>query len=317
VTVHAHAALASIVRSGFAEGLHYGTAVALDAQGQAVVAVGSPQAPIFPRSANKPLQAVGMLRAGLQLDGPLLALVAASHSGERYHLEGVRRILTGAGLDVEALRNTASVPMDDTEAYLWRVCGQQPSALAQNCSGKHAGMLATCVENGWPVDSYLDPAHPLQVGVADTIAELAGEPVAATGVDGCGAPVFAISPLGLARAFAQLAAAAEDTPQGRVAAAMRCYPEWVGGTGRDVTMILRGVPGLIAKDGAEAVYAGALPDGRAAAVKIADGGQRAAPVVLAALLRRLGVDAGVLDELARVTVLGHGEPVGVIEAVDL
>ncbi|HYY10921.1 MAG TPA: asparaginase [Kineosporiaceae bacterium] len=312
-----HAVLARVVRSGFVESVHHGTAVAIDADGDVVRSAGAPQAPIFPRSSNKPLQAVAMLRAGLPLDGHLLALGCASHSGERYHLDGVLRVLEAAGLDASALRNTPSFPLDEDERLAWRSARRPPSSLAQNCSGKHAAMLATCVENGWPTEHYLDPDHPLQRAITETVTDLAGEEVAAVGVDGCGAPVHAITPLGLAVAFARLAAAAPGTPEGRVADAVRLHPEWVGGTGRDVTRLVRGVPGIVAKDGAEGVYAAALPDGRAVAVKIADGGERPRAAVLATLLHRLGVEADVLDELLHVPVLGHGVPVGRVEVVGL
>lgn len=312
-----HTVIARVVRSGFVEGEHTGTAVAVDGDGDVVASAGSPQAPFFPRSSNKPLQAVAMLRAGLELDGSLLALACASHSGERFHLDGAQRILASVDLTIDDLRNAPAYPYGEAEYLAWRAQGRAPTSLAQNCSGKHAAMLATCAVNGWPTATYLDADHPLQRLVAETVADLAGEPVAATGVDGCGAPVLAISATGLACAFARIATAAPDTPEGRVADAVRRHPEWVGGTGRDVTALMRGLPGCIAKDGAEAVYAAALPDGRAAAVKIADGGERAARVVLAALLRRLGADAGILDELAHVPVLGHGREVGVVEAVGL
>jgi L-asparaginase II len=309
--------VARVVRSGFVESVHHGSAVAVDADGDVVAGAGAPASPIFPRSSNKPLQAVAMVRAGLPLDGALLALASASHSGERFHQDGARRILTEVGLDLDALQNPADLPYDETERAEWVRAGRPATQLAHNCSGKHAAMLATCVENGWPTATYLQPEHPLQQLVADTVADLAGEPVAAVGVDGCGAPVFAISLLGLAAAFARIATAPATSAEGRVATALRCHPEWLGGTGRDVTALLRGVPGIIAKDGAEAVYAAALPDGRAVALKIADGGQRVRPVVLAALMRRLGIVAPVLDELASVPVLGGGVPVGVIEAVGI
>lgn len=309
--------VARVVRSGFVESVHHGSAVAVDADGDVVAGAGAPAAPIFPRSSNKPLQAVAMVRAGLSLDGALLALASASHSGERFHQDGARRILSEVGLDPEALQNPADLPYDETERADWVRAGRPATPLAHNCSGKHAAMLATCVENGWPTATYLRPEHPLQQLVADTVADLAGEPVAAVGIDGCGAPVFAISLLGLAAAFARIATAPATSAEGRVATALRCHPEWLGGTGRDVTELLRGVPGIIAKDGAEAVYAAALPDGRAVALKIADGGQRVRPVVLAALMRRLGVVSPVLDELASVPVLGGGVPVGVIEAVGI
>ncbi|MGZ4626096.1 MAG: asparaginase [Kineosporiaceae bacterium] len=312
-----HAVLARVVRSGFVESVHHGTAVAVNPDGDVVAAVGAPQSPVFPRSSNKPLQAVAMLRGGLDVDGQLLALVCASHSGERYHLDGVRRLLRAGGLDETDLRNTPAYPLDDDERVAWRAARRRPSSLAQNCSGKHAGMLLTCRKNGWPFESYLAPDHSLQRAVAETVADLAGEPVAAVGIDGCGAPVLAISLLGLAVAFARVAAADPGTPEGRVAAAVRTHPEWLGGTGRDVTRLLLGIPGLVAKDGAEGVYAAAMPDGRAVALKIADGGERPRTAVLAALLHRLGVEADVLDEFSDLPVLGHGAPVGRVEVVGL
>ena len=157
----------------------------------------------------------------------------------------------------------------------------------------------------------------MQRAVIDTVADLAGESVAATAVDGCGAPALAISLTGLARAYGRLAVAAPDTAEGRIANAVRNYPEWLGGTDREVTELIRGVPGLIAKDGAEAVYAAALPDGRAVALKIADGSERARQVVMVAVLQRLGVPGATLAGLADQPVFGNGEPVGAVLAADL
>ncbi len=311
-----HQMLARVVRSGFVEGEHHGSAVALGPDGAVVASLGDPTAPVFPRSSNKPMQAVGMLRAGLDLDGHLLALASSSHSGEAYHRDGVRRILAGVGLGLDALDNTPDLPLGEAERLLWQRLGRGPEPLAQNCSGKHAGMLATCVVNGWPVRGYRDPGHPVQQRVTEAVADLCGEEVAATGVDGCGAPVLAVSLVGLARGFARIASAGAGGAEHRVAQAIRTHPEWLGGTGREVTALLRGVPGLVAKDGAEGVVAAALPDGRAVAVKIADGADRARWPVTAALLRRLGVEAAVLDELAVSPVLGAGHPVGQVEAVD-
>lgn len=308
------APLAYVTRSGFVEGVHQGSAVALGADGHSVLAHGDPGAAMLPRSSLKPLQVLAMLRAGLPLDGELLALAAASHSGEPFHLTGVDAILDSGGLSADALQNTVDLPLGVEEQLRWQRAGQPPTRRAQNCSGKHAAMLATCRLNGWPEESYLDPGHPLQRLVVDTVAELAGEPVAATTVDGCGAPALAISLTGLARAFGRLATAGPRTPEGRVATAIRDHPQWLGGTDREVTQLIRGVPGLIAKDGAEAVYAAALPDGRAVALKIADGSERARQVVMVALLDRLGVRSPGLAALAERPVLGHGRPVGAVLA---
>ena len=185
-----------------------------------------------------------------------------------------------------------------------------------NCSGKHAAMLATCVQNGWPTDSYLAQSHPLQREILRTVEDVAGERVTATGVDGCGAPLFALTLAGLARAFLALVLAGPGTPGRRVADAMRAHPEWTSGTTRDERRLMDAVPGLLLKGGAEGVDAFALADGqgvRAGAVKIDDGAHRARTPVTVAALRLLG--AAVPDELATVPVIGGSAEVGVIRAV--
>jgi L-asparaginase II len=307
--------LAEVVRSDFVEGCHRGSVVALDADGGELWRVGDPDHPVFPRSSNKPMQVVGMLRAGLDLHGELLALATASHSGEAFHLDGVRRILAGAGLDESALQTPPAYPVDEQEKVAFIQAGHAPASIAMNCSGKHASMLATCVANGWPVETYLAPDHPLQQDLYDTVADLAGEDIAAVGIDGCGAPLFALTLTGLARSFTRIATAPPGTAEARVAAAIRAHPEWLGGTRRDVSTLIAAVPGLIAKDGAEGVYALALPDGRSAALKIDDGTQRACLPVVVAVLRRLGVDVSGLDDLATTPLLGGGRRVGEIRPV--
>ncbi|MGI8946721.1 MAG: asparaginase [Ornithinimicrobium sp.] len=315
--------VAALTRSGLVESVHHGIVVATDADGAPVLERGDVTTPIYPRSSNKPIQAVAMLRSGLDLDGELLALAGASHNGEGFHLEGARRILAGAGLSEVALQNTPDLPSHEPERDRWVAAGRTPASIAQNCSGKHAAMLATCVTAGWDTATYRDPGHPLQQVIAETLAELSGEPIAAIGVDGCGAPAMAISPLGLARALGRIAAADPGSPQGRVAAAFRGYPQWLGGTDRGVTALIRGVPGLVAKDGAESVYAVGLADGRGLAVKITDGNQRARAVVTVAALRALGVGASdeavaqALESVAESPVLGHGRPVGAVTAVGI
>jgi L-asparaginase II len=311
--------VAEVWRGDFLESVHHGAVIAQDADGQPVLSAGAPHRPVYPRSSNKPLQATAMVRNGLTLPDDLLALACASHSGEPHHLDGVRRILAAADLPVSALQNTPGLPLDqDALADFYAAGHRTPDALHMNCSGKHAAMLATCVTAGWPTDTYLDPDHPLQRAIRRTVEDLAGEPVAAIGVDGCGAPLLAISLVGLAHAFARIATAHPGTPEGRTATAMRTHPHYVGGTNRDVTTLMTLVPGLIAKDGAEGVYAAALPDGRAAALKIADGSTRARPPVLIAALRALATDLTAVDALPRPhslatpPVLGHGHPVGTI-----
>jgi len=246
------------------------------------------------------------------------ALACASHSGEPFHREAAARILAGAGLTEADLQNTPDYPIDDDEQDAWIRAGRPKTAIAQNCSGKHAAMLATCVVNGWDTAAYRHPAHPLQRAITDTLVELTEEPVVAVAVDGCGAPLHAYALAGLARAFGRIATAPEGTAEARVTAAIRAEPLYLGGTRRDVSRLVREAEGLIAKDGAESVYAVGLADGRGIAVKIADGCPRAKGVVLAAVLRRLGVEApGALQDLADAPVLGHGESVGGIVPVGL
>lgn len=329
--------LAEVTRNGFVESVHHGIAAATAPAGEVLFQAGEVREPILPRSSLKPLQAVAMLRAGARLSGPALALACASHSGEDVHQATARQILSSVGLEPAALQNTPDRPYDADLRARWLAAGQEPTALAQNCSGKHAGMLAACVAQGWEVATYRDPEHPLQRLIVQTVQELTGEEVHAQTVDGCGAPALAVSTLGLARAFGRIAAASPDTPEGQVAAAMRAHPEMVGGTGRDVTALMRAVPGLIAKDGAEAVYAVGLADGRGVAVKITDGRDRARVVITTALLRRLGVGENVkdvgegvgrgvgedtiareldaLDRAGEAIVRGHGQPVGHVRAV--
>src|SRR5690242_9094512 len=208
------APLAHVTRSGFPESVHYGTAVALDAAGGVVARVGDPTAVILPRSALKPIQLLAMLCAGLELTGPQRALAAASHSGEPFHLEGVESILRSGGLGPADLDNTPDLPLDPAERLRWQRAGRAPVPLAQNCSGKHAAMLVTCVVNGWPTYGYRRPDHPLQQRVRAAIAELTGAAVDVVAVDGCGAPAFGVAPTGLARAFAALGRGTPGTPEG-------------------------------------------------------------------------------------------------------
>jgi L-asparaginase II len=308
--------VAEVVRSGFAESRHRGAVAGLTAGGTQVIGVGDTAAPFFPRSANKPLQAAAMLRVGLDLDGELLALAAASHSGEDFHVEGVRKILSGAGLTEDDLRCPPSWPLDPEAARRLIARGEGMSRIRMNCSGKHAAMLATCVLNRWPTTGYLDQEHPLQRAIRDTVEELAGQRSPAVGVDGCGAPLFALTLAGLARAFLALVLAAPGTPERRVADAMRAHPAWTSGTTRDERLLMDAVPGLLVKGGAEGVDAFALADGhgvRAGAVKIDDGAHRARTPVTVAALRRLGAD--VPSDLATAPVIGGTAEVGVIRAV--
>ena len=289
IRLHSGVALVDVERSGVVESVHRGSVAMIDSAGSAR-SVGDVGQVIFPRSSNKPLQAVGLLRAGLDVAAPWLALSAASHSGEPIHVELVSEMLAAAGLDESALQCPPDWPVGEGA----RLAARAPRRMTMNCSGKHAAMLLTCRVNDWPIEDYLSAAHPLQLVLRAAVGDESGERVAATGVDGCGAPLFAISLAALAHAFARLASA-DSGPERMVADAMRAYPELVAGDGRTATTLMRAVPGLIAKDGAEGVYAAALPDGRAVALKIDDGAQRAVEPVMIAALGALGVDVGLSD----------------------
>jgi L-asparaginase II len=308
--------LAEVVRSGFVEGRHHGSVVALGPDGEVVAWAGDVTAPIFPRSSNKPLQAVGMLRAGLDLpDQADLALVCASHFGEPFHVSRVRAMLAAAGIDETELRTPADYPLSEEARDAVIRAGRVASPVYMNCSGKHTGMLRTCAANGWAYDDYRSLEHPLQQRLTGSVEELAGERIGDVGVDGCGAPVFALSLRALAGAFLRLVTAPAGTVERRVADAMRAHPEMVAGTRWEDTRLMAGVPGLIAKGGAEGVQATAVPGVGAVALKIDDGGMRARMPVLVSALRRLGVDEAILAEYAEHPVLGGGRQVGCVRSV--
>jgi L-asparaginase II len=312
--------VAEIVRSGFVEGHHYGSAVAIDASGAVLMQYGDVTSPILPRSCNKPVQALGMLHCGLDLHGELLALACASHSGEPFHVAGVRQILASAGLTEADLQTPAAYPLDDEARDAVLREGGGKASILMNCSGKHAAMLATCVQNRWSTHDYLSPQHPLQVALAQTFGALSQESLLTPApTDGCGAPIFTASLVGLARAFSTLAAATSG-PEFTIAEAIRRHPEFVSGTHRDEHALLTAIPGAIGKAGAESCYVVALSDGRAVAVKQDDGAPRVRPVVMAAILERLGVfdEPGVDVAKARATgvleLTGGAQVVGEIRA---
>jgi len=304
------AELAEVVRSGIREGGHRGHVVVLDKDGAVLRCWGDPEARILPRSANKIAQATAMVRAGLPLQGELLALAAASHSGEPFHVDGVRRIL--GELPEELLQTPPDLPWDEEDRCALRAAGLGPESVYMNCSGKHAAMLVTCTVNGWSTADYLDPAHPLQQAIAVEIAELAAEDPWTNAVDGCGAPLLGLTLTGLARTASRAVTADADSPERQVADAMRDYPEWVAGTRRDATALSAGVPGLLLKEGAEGVYVAALPDGTSVAVKIEDGAGRARQVVMAAILVDLGIRSPVVAEQLSIPLMGGAGQVGEI-----
>ena len=303
--------IAYATRSGYDESLYHGAAVALGSDGSPLGSLGDPDVAVYPRSSLKPMQATAMAEHGLELPGDLMAIVCASHDGTAMHTTAVSDVLEAYGLDITALRNTPSFALDEATRIGALRSGEGPTALHQNCSGKHAGMLATCRINDWSIDDYLHPEHPLQVAITSSI-EQHGAPVEHVGIDGCGAPTHSIGLSDLARSFAAIARSQSD-----VARSMSARPDLVGGAARDVTRWMVALPGLVMKDGADGVMAGAFPDGRAFALKIASGVDGARQAATAEALRVLGVD---VDELPTSTstgpvVLGHGHAVGRVESL--
>jgi L-asparaginase II len=296
--------LAEVTRSGVVESIHAGHLVLLNADGTILFQKGDPTLDIYSRSSLKSIQASAMVRAGLDVEPRLLALVCASHAGTQMHQQGAQSILAKAGLDEHSLQCILDRPLDEE---LRRTA--QPTRLAMNCSGKHAGMLATCVINSWPTETYLQPDHPLQLAIKNEVELMSGEKVTLTSVDGCGAPLFLFSLLGLARAIRNLTISSDPVHQS-VVQACRDFPEMVSGPGRLATRMMQNVEGLFMKDGAEAVNIASLPDGRTFAVKISDGNQRAMPAISAAALQLFGIETG--EEV--VEILGAGLPIGSIRA---
>ncbi|MBB6173145.1 L-asparaginase II [Nocardiopsis mwathae] len=311
---HVYAPLAEVIRSGLREGVHFGTVVGLTASGEVGYARGDIEAPMFPRSSAKPLQALASLRAGAPITGPEIAIAAGSHNGEEIHTDLATKMLSASGLTPDALGCPADRPVSPRARTALVLSGQEPTRLHMNCSGKHAAMLAACVARGWDTSTYLDPGHPVQREVRAVLEEKCGEPVAHTAVDGCGAPQLAVSLIGLARGIRSLVLADEGTQEAAVVRAMRDFPEYVAGEGRDDTALMRGVPGLISKIGAEGVIVVAAPTGETVAVKLSDGDPltRARTMVALTALRALGVDITPVRHMLSAPVLGGGEPVGEI-----
>lgn len=299
--------LVEVERGGLVESVHQGAIAMIDADG-AVTSLGDAERTMYPRSTSKLFQAAAMLDLGLYVHPKMLALVAASHSGGDEHVQGVQALLGMFGLDEAHLQCAIGAPIGVAERKKYLSAGGEKNRIRTDCSGKHAGMLATCVINGWPVDSYLAPDHPLQIEIARTVSAVSGDPIEYVTADGCGAPLFSITLAGLARGY-RLATQSAGSLR-IVADAMREYPEMVAGPGREPTVVMQAVPGVLAKDGAEAVFALADDQGRACAIKIADGSKRALATVVAAVLESWGADPAALTDLPYGQVLGGGVPVG-------
>jgi len=248
-----------------------------------------------------------MLKAGLKVELNELAIICASHSGSQKHIDLVTNMLTTRDISISQLKNAVDKPLGEKEKIAW---GEKvPSQLAQNCSGKHAGMLITCQQNGWDMKTYLDLNHPLQVAIKNEIEDLSGEKVSATSVDGCGAPLFAISLIGLAKAISNLVKSKDDIYQQIVSACTK-YPELVAGDGRLTTRMMKAVPGLFMKEGAEGVQVCALSDGRVIAIKIIDGSWRPVAPIIMEVFKRWGVEMP--DE--SVKIFGGASVIGAVIA---
>ncbi len=278
--------LAELTRNGLVESVHSGHLIMLNADGSDHKVKGSVDMPIFPRSSVKCMQASAMVRNGLKLEPRLLALVEASHSGAAIHQEGVLEILAGAGLSESDLQCAFDKPLGDAERIAW---GEKPATrLAMNCSGKHAGMLATCVINGWDIKTYLNADHPLQVAVLNEIEGLVGAKVSNKTFDGCGAPLFAVTTRELANAIRNITIS-KDPVHIEVMSAARAFPEMVAGDGRLTTRTMQSVVGLFMKEGAEAVEVASMNDGRTLVFKISDGSWRAFGAIMHAALLEWGI----------------------------
>lgn len=295
-----HAPLAVAMRGDAIESVHLGSVAVTDADGRVLFAAGDPRAIVFTRSTLKPMQALPFVRDGgaahFGYDDAQVALLCASHSGERRHVDGVAAMLARAGHDEADLQCGTHAPGH------YEVRGEVPppppySPLAHNCSGKHAGMLAACALHGWRKDDYLAFDHPLQRNIRAAIAAFCGldEAALVPGIDGCSAPNYAMPLANLAQGFARLAVASGDDPQSGAAARLRdamvAQPQMVSGEGRsDLALAQAGGGDWIAKIGAEGVQGiGVRSLGLGIAVKVADGSRRGLLPAVVAVLDQLGL----------------------------
>jgi L-asparaginase II len=299
--------LAELVRSGLVESTHSGHLMLMTADGSDLLALGDVEAEIYPRSAIKSLQAAAMVRAGLNLNDEQLALVCASHGGTNHHQKVALEILQSVGLSESELQNTPDAPLDREARIKWG--DKSATSLAANCSGKHSGMLATCVVNGWDIKTYRDADHPLQLAIAREMAELIGKSIDRVSIDGCGAPLFSMSTRSLAVAARKMRINS-DPIFARVISACLKHPEMILAEGAFDTRMMKAVPGLFVKGGAESVMLASLADGSAIAWKISDGSNRANGPLMRAALAKFGINI----EGEAIDVLGGGKVVGSLSA---
>ena len=299
--------LAELVRSGLIESTHSGHLILMAADGSDLLVLGDVEAEIYPRSAIKSLQAAAMVRAGLNLNDEQLALVCASHGGTNHHQKVALEILRSVGLSESELQNTPDAPLDREARIKW---GDKPAtSLVANCSGKHSGMLATCVVNGWDIKTYRDEDHPLQLAIAREITELIGKSIDRVSIDGCGAPLFSMSTRSIAVAARKMRIDS-DPIFARVVSACLKHPEMILAEGAFDTRMMRAVPGLFVKGGAESVMLASLADGSAIAWKISDGSNRVNGPLMKAALAKFGINI----EGEAIDVLGGGKVVGSLSA---
>jgi L-asparaginase II len=333
------APLVEVTRGSITESRHHGHVVAVDGDGQIVAQIGAPEVVTYLRSSAKPLQAVPLVSTGaaerFDFTPQEIAVACGSHSGEPLHEETVAAMLAKTGLGAGALKCGVHEPFDKEVALELRRGGRQPRVLQNNCSGKHTGMLALALHLGGATETYDEPDNPAQLAIAQTVAQFSGLPLAeiAVGIDGCGVPVFGMSVRVMALMYARLVAPPDSfdaetrAASARIVAAMRAYPELVGGTSERLdTELMRAAGGVISKVGAEGVYTVGIqpsarwPRGLGLALKIEDGeDKRARPTVVIESLRQLGVlDDAALDRLARYAkfvVRNHrGDEVGEVRA---
>lgn len=298
--------LIEVWRGGILESTHFGAIAVVGIDGELVDFIGDIDCASYPRSAAKLMQATAMVKAGLDLAPDQLALVAASHSGGDAHVEVLRGILQIQGFTTGDLICTPFLPLGSTERKMY---AGPPIPERSDCSGKHSGFLSTTKINGWDLETYLDPNHPLQIAIKNEIELQTSMPVKHVTVDGCGAPLYSSSLHGLAVAFNRAVQASPEMPERQVADAMRSYPELVGGLGREVTEAMNSLPGLLCKDGADGVFAMAHPDHGAVAFKISDGGARGVNLLIRQILAGWGV-VKFSPALRDFPVIGGGKLVG-------
>jgi L-asparaginase II len=292
--------LVEAIRGSRVESVHRGAVAVMDADGRTVFALGDADAPVFPRSAVKPLQALALVESGAAAafgyGARELALAQASHGGEPAHVQGVAAMLAAAGLDASALQCGAHPPAHAPSAAALVKAGAVPGPIHNNCSGKHAGFLATSRHRGWPTDGYVAAGHPVQAMVRGMLADLTGVPLEAeqAAIDGCSVPTYPLPLRSLALAFARFGSGAGLSPE-RVRAARALFaaaveaPFHIAGTDRFCSQAIAALAGqALIKTGAEGVFCGTLPArGLGIAIKCDDGASRAAQAMMAATLARL------------------------------